>query len=253
MAVKCSNLIYTPSTSLAFTITGATKDITPHRFDNTIASLEGPEGLNIQTGLTMEIKKTLYKVNFIESKVINGRTIYTLSTAKPTRASTFITPMIGEKKEDFFWNRLFMNCFISTKQDGYCIALLFRWSGDPLFLKFESTLSKMKNFKRMYDPSTTTVMFVFNIDTSNADDYYSFIAGKYSEMSSTYKRRILDFHSVGKHSEIGQILYKAPERRNRLSKMLGVPLDTNSELLSIITEETESFDEDFYKCKPKLR
>jgi len=253
MAVKCSNLIYTPSTSLAFTITGATKSLIPHSSDNLIHSVEGPGGLHIQTGLTLEVKKVMYKINFIEHRVVNGRTIYTLSTAKPTRASTFITPMIGEKKEEFFWDRLFMNCFISTEQDGYCIALLFRWSGDPLFLKFESSLSKMKNFKRMYDPSTNTVMFIFNIDPSNAKDYNCFITGKYSEMSTTYKRRILDFHGIGRHSEVGQILYKAPERRKSLSKMLGIPLDANSELLSIINEETESFDEAFYNCKPKLR
>ena len=146
-----------------------------------------------------------------------------------------------------------MNCFISTGTGNYCIALLFRWSGDPLFLKFETELSKKKSFIRMYDPSTNTVMFVFDIEPKYAQDYNSFIKGDYSKLSNTYKRQILDFHGTGKHSEIGQILYKAPERRKKLSTMLGVPLNDSSELLSVINEENETFDEEFYKCKKPLK
>ena len=253
MAVKCSNLIYTPITSLSFNIAGGTKDLIPHKAEGKIVSLEGPEGFHIQTGVTLEVKKSLYKVNFIDSKMINDRTIYTLSTARPTKSSTFLSPMVGGKREDFFWDRLFMNCFISTGTGNYCIALLFRWSGDPLFLKFETELSKKKSFLRMYDPSTNTVMFVFDIEPSHAKDYNTFLEGAYSKLSNPYKRQILDFHGIGKNSEIGQILYKAPERRKKLSAMLGVPLDSSSELLSIIDEDVETFDEEFYKCKKPLK
>ena len=187
MAVKCSNLIYTPTTSLSFSITGGTKDLIPHTAEGKIISLEGPDGLNIQTGFTLEVKKALYKVNFIDSNTVRGRKIYTLSTAKPTKSSTFLTPMLGGTKEDFFWDRLFMNCFISTDVDHYCIAVLFRWSGDPLFLKFEKELSKKKNFKRMFDPSTNTVMFIFDVEDKYARDYDAFIRGNYSLLSMNIK------------------------------------------------------------------
>jgi len=253
MAVKCSNLIYTPKTALSFSIAGGTRDLTPHTVDGKILSLEGPDGFIIHTGLTLEVKKTLYKINFIEGQEINGRIIYTLSTAKPTKASLFVTPMMGDKCEDFFWDRLFMNCFIATDTDYCCIALLFRWSGDPLFLKFEGELSKRKNFKRTYDPSTNTVMFVFDVEDRHAKDYDRFTRGKYSEISSGYKRHMLDFHGMKKDSELGQILFKAPERRDSLSALLGVKLDSSSELLSVINEDDETFDEDFYKCKKQLR
>lgn len=251
MAVTCDKLIYTPTDALSFSITGGTKILTPQTDNGKIISLEGPNS-SIELGLTLEIQKQRYKVNIIEEKVINGRTMYLLSTAKKTKSSTFLFPMLGGKKSNFFWDRLFMNCFIATDKATTCIALLYRWSGDPMFIQFEKTLSEFPNFRKTYDPDTQTVMFVFDIPTEYEDDYTEFLKGGYSRLSHNYKKRILDFHGLDRNSEIAQILYRDERRRQRLNFKLGIKLNDNAELLSIINFEDETFNPETYKCHKTL-
>jgi len=250
MAVTCNKLIYTPTDALSFSITGGTKVLTPQVENGKIISLQSPTS-SIELGLTLEVQKQRYRVNIIEEKVINGRTIYVLSTAKKTKSSTFLFPMLGGKRSDFFWDRLFMNCFIATDNDSHCIALLYRWSGDPMFIKFEKTLSEFPNFRKTYDPDTQTVMFVFDIPTEYEEDYTQLIQGGYSKLSTGYKNDILTFHGLTTNSEIGQILYKDAKRRERLSFKLGVKLHPNAELLSIINFEDETFNSNTYRCQKK--
>lgn len=251
MAVTCDKLIYTPTDALSFSITGGTKTITPLIDNGKIISLDSPTS-SIELGLTLEIQKQKYKVNLIEQKVLNGKTIYLLSTAKRTKSSTFLFPMLGGNKSNFFWDRLFMNCFIATEKDSHCIALLYRWSADPMFIQFEKTLSEFPNFRRTYDPDTQTVMFVFDIPSEYEDDYTQYLKGGYSRLTTGYKQRILTFHGLQRNSEIGQILYKDDRRRERLSFKLGVRLHENAELLSIINFEDETFNPDIYKCHKTL-
>jgi hypothetical protein len=251
MAVTCNKLIYTPTDALSFSVTGGTKVLTPHVDNGKIISLEGPNS-SIELGLTLEVQKQKYKVNIIEQKVINGRTMYLLSTAKRTKSSTFLFPMLPGDRKAFFWDRLFMNCFIATEEDSYCIALLYKWSGDPMFIQFEKTLSEFPNFRKTYDPDTQTVMFVFDIPKEHEEDYNKFLKGHYSELSHPYKQDILKFHGLTKNSEIGQILFKDPKRRERLSFKLGVKLSRNAELLSVINFEDETFIKETYRCQRNL-
>ena len=37
-------------------------------------------------------------------------------------------PMLGGGRKLFFWNKLFLNCFIKIEDDKYCIALLYHFS-----------------------------------------------------------------------------------------------------------------------------
>ena len=251
MAVTCDKLIYTPTDALSFSITGGTKMITPQIDNGKIISLESPDS-SIELGLTLEIQKQRYKVNIIEQKIVNGKTIYLLSTAKKTKSSTFLFPMLGGTRSNFFWDRLFMNCFIATEKDSHCIALLYRWSGDPAFIQFEKTLSEFPNFRRTYDPDTQTVMFVFDIPSQYEEDYAQFLKGGYSRLTTGYKQDILSFHNFSRHSEVGQILYKDSRRKERLSFKLGIQLNNNAELLSIIDFEQETFNPETYKCHKSL-
>ena len=160
--------------------------------------------------------------------------------AKRTKSSTFIIPMLGGGRRLFFWTRLFLNCFIRTSQDKWCIALLYRWSGDPLFLKFEKALSHFRDFDRMYDPTNNTVLFIFNIPDAFKKDFTKFLKGEYSKLSEQYKIDILRFHNQSIDSEVGQILYQDPERRIRMEEELGVKFAKDTELLSIMDIENET-------------
>ena len=249
MAVKCKDLVYTQINALSFRISGGTHLLTPNKKNNIIQSLEGPDGLMFPLGLTLEIKKRKYKVNLIKEILINKVNYYTVSIAKRTKSSTFVMPMLGGHRDLYFWNKLFINCFIATEEDDDCIALLYRWSSDPVYIKFEKALSKFKYFKRRYDPNPDYVMFVFDIPKKHIRNYRKFINGKYSTFSQDYKFDILEFHDKELDDELGQILFKSEKRKKAMERKLDIKLPEDSELLSIIDIEQETYNPEIYNFK----
>jgi hypothetical protein len=246
MAVKCKELVYTPLNAITFRITGGTKSLIPHELNGVIHALEGPDGIILSVDNTTEIKKIKYKVNFIERTIVGKTIYYDVHMAKRTKSSIFIMPMLGGNKKLFFWDRLFVNAFIETPEEKDCIALLYRWSSDPLFIKFEKALSKFRSFRKKYDPNPYYVLFVFDIPKRYKRNYKLFKEGKYSKFSKTYKIEILDFHDLEIDNEVGQILFQSPKRKKIMEDKLGTILEDDSELLSIINEE-ETFDLTKYK------
>tara|TARA_Y100000361_G_C11152402_1_gene341961 strand:- start:963 stop:1727 length:765 start_codon:yes stop_codon:yes gene_type:complete len=251
MGVKCDNLnlVYTPIDALSFKVSGDVKLLKPVEEDGVITALEGPNGLCISLGLTLDIKRIKYKVNII--KKVNHKTgmYYLISIAKRTKSSMFVLPMLGGNRHLYFWNSLFLNAFIATEEDTDCIALLYRWSSDTLFLKFEKALSKFRTFKRRYDPTRNCVMFVFNVPKSQRRNYNKFINGKYSKLSSTYKMHLLQFHNKDVDDTIGQVLFKTESRKKSLEAKLDAFLPEDSELLSILDIEDETYNPEIYKFK----
>mgnify|MGYP003633960006 FL=1 len=135
MAVKCKELVYTPLNAVTFRITGGTKSLTAHKVGKVIQSLEGPDGIILSVNNTTEVKNIKYKVNLIEQIIVNKTIYYDVHMAKRTKSSIFVFPMLGGDKTLFFWDRLFVNAFIETEDHKDCIALLYRYSGEMLFLK----------------------------------------------------------------------------------------------------------------------
>ena len=241
MKVKCTKNILSPINALSFKMTGGTRSIKEHTQEDEIIALECSDDEVIALGDVVKVKDRDYKVNIIEKEEHKGVIIYRLSTDKRTKASMFVLPLFRGNRNLYFWNRLFLNCFIKTKENKYCIALLYRWSADPLFLKFEKAVSKFRDFKKVYDPTDNTIMFVFNIPKDLQKDFKYFIKGKYSKLSPQYKIDILRFHNQAVDSEIGQVLYKDPDRKYEMEEKLGVIFEDDTELLSIINIENETF------------
>ena len=258
MVTKCDELVYTPVNALMFKITGNTLCLKPiYKDKKIIHALEGPSDYKRELGLTVEIKKIKYKVNIIEQisnnvLSLNNKVEYHISIAKRTKASTFLMPMLPGTRKLYFWNKFFLNCFVATEEDNNCIAILFRFSSDLRFIKFEKLLTTFKMFKRRYDPNPNLVMFVFNIPKGYSKEYRAFRLGKYSKLSKEYKIDILDFHNADIHDEIGQIIFKSPRRRELLEEKLGADLPVNSELLSVLDIEVETFNPEIYKLKKLL-
>jgi hypothetical protein len=249
MAIKCKELVYTPINALSFRVTGGVKTLTAHEVNGQIQSLEGPKGLNISLGLTLEIKNIKYKVNIIEKAFAGKTTYYKVSMAKRSKSSTFVMPMLSGNKSLYFWDRLFVNCFIATEEDKNCIALLYRWSSDPLYIKFQKALVKFSIFKRKYCPTSGYEMFIFDVPKKHIRNYKKFLKGQYSKLSSAYKNSLLEFHDAKIRDEIGQILYKDPKRHRALEAKLDIELPEDSELLSILDIEIETYNPEIYELK----
>ena len=241
----------TPKTPKVFTVSGATSDITVRENDDIITALDIPlsEDLSykIKVGKVFMLKENLpYKVNKIERFIVGGRLKYVVSVADTTKSTMFIMPMLGGNRHLFMYDTLFMNCFISTKKYSNCIALLYRFSGSALFLKFEKALKQFRGFVDMYDPSPYFVMFVFKVPTNYVKNYKLVLKGKYSEVDPDYKTRLLDFHGYDIHGELAQILFKSEKRRLGMDKALGEKINPNAELYSKMTIEDETFNPKIY-------
>jgi hypothetical protein len=242
MAVKCKQLVYTPTSPLTFRITGGTKILTPHMDgEGNIQALEGPDGLNLTVGLKTKIKRLKYKINIIEEVWVKNALAYDCHIDKRTKSSIFLLPMFGGTRNLFMWNQLFMNCFLYTEEDTQYIQLLYRFSGDPLFLKFEQTLTKFKSFVRKEDPDDGFVLFTFKIPERQISNYKKFINGEYSKFSKLYKMTLLEFHDFDVEGLIGQVIFKSAPRKVELETKLGCTLPEDSELLSILNIEQETF------------
>jgi hypothetical protein len=247
MSVKSKEIFFNIVDSRTIRITGGTKTIRTHKAKNKIVSLELPDSRLFSTGDVMNIKNHPYKINIIEAVYGNGILFYETYIAKKTKSTLLIMPMLGGNKHLYFYNQHLINCFLGTKKEGEgSITLLYRWSKDPLFLKFEGAIKQFRNFVKTTDVSKEFVLYKFDIPIKYKKDYKTFIKGKYSELSNNYKNQILKFHKADINSQISQILYKGEKRRNRLEHSLGIELDLDAELFSIVDMNLELFDKNYY-------
>ena len=94
--------------------------------------------LEIKVGSSITYGKTKHKVNVIK-RGMHGDKIacYDLKNSLLTSSSIFALPFLGGNKKYMLWDSLFVNAFISTEEYDECIALLYRFSGETLFTKFE--------------------------------------------------------------------------------------------------------------------
>lgn len=249
--IKCKELTYTVVDPLTIRITGGTNSITPIRdAENDILELTTEDGISYKKGLNLVHKKRPYKINIIEQGITRKIVYYDLKIAERTKSSIFIMPMLGSHKTLFMYESLLLNAFIGIQDTGDCIVLVYRFSMDPIFMKFEQALKQFSNFKEMIDIDPHHVIFVFNVPERHQVDYQKFVAGEYSKMSNDYKIQILDFHDLELGGAIGQILFKSPKRKLQLEQLLAVELEDDSELYSIMSPEIEHFDPNYYFGEP---
>jgi hypothetical protein len=245
MKVKSKEVIYVPKNARTFTIMPGAPGAVPTVIDKKIIALDLGT-YTIYLGDTVKVKEKPYKVNSIVKSIVGKRIVYNLSSSNLTKSSMFVLPMLGGTRRLFMYDSLFVNCFIGTEKHRNKIVLVYRFSGDTLFLKFEKALRQFRGFVDCYDPSPYFVSFVFKVPEQHKENYVHFLNGRYSELAPDYKDKLLDFHGFDIDGELAQILYKAPKRRTRLEDTLDITLDDDAELYSIMNEENETFNPKIY-------
>ena len=246
MGIKCKEVIFSPTAPLYFTISGGTLSITPQYKDNKIVSLAMPDDYFITIGDTIRIKDDLYKVNIID-KVLDEKILtYHIKTAERTKASIFILPMLSGRKNLFLYDSQLINAFIGYDTLDDHLVLLYRWSGDPMFAKFDIALRKFPTFVRVFDADIQHTVYIFSIPKKHMKNFQLFKKGKYSKLDDEYKLKILDFHNMGVESALSKILFKSDERRKELEDKLNADIPEDSELLSVINLKDEILNLNYY-------
>lgn len=210
--------------------------------------------VKISTGDTVRPKpKHPHRVNVIRPGYSNAQIVcYDLMLSDVNTTSVFALPFMGGNRKLFMWSTQFINAFIGTPEDTDCICLLYRYSGDAMFLKFESALCAFRNFRRRYDPNPYHVMFVFDVPKSCKYSYNHYVNGRYSEIDDLWKLKILEFHGFDIDGHTGKILFQSDSLRYELEDKLDVVLPPDSELYDKPNLDKEVFDPDYYSLEMSI-
>ena len=246
MGIERKEVIFNPKAPLYFILSGGTLSIKPQYENNKIVSLAMPDNYFISIGDTIRIKNEPYKVNII-NKILEGTiTTYHLKTAERTKSSIFILPMLNGNRHLFLYDSHLINVFIGYKDLDTHIVLLYRWSEDSLFAKFDLALKKFSTFVKSFDADPQHSIYIFSVPENHLKNFQLFKEGKYSELDDDFKLKILDFHNMGVDSALSKILFKSHERKIELEEKLNAELPEDSELLSIINLKNEILNLNYY-------
>jgi len=245
MKVKSKEVILVPKTARTFTLIPGQLGAVPTTIRDRIIALN--VGMyTVCLGDTVTVKNKPYKINSISKSIVGKKLVYNLSSASLTKSSMFVLPMLGGERRLFMFDSLFVNCFISSEKYKNKIILVYRFSGKGVFLKFEQALKQFRGFVDTFDPSPHFVAFVFDVPDTHKENYVRFLNGRYSKLSPEYKDKILDFHDFEIDGQLAQILFKSNKRRLKLETELGIELDDNAEVYSVMNEEEEMFNPETY-------
>ena len=70
----------------------------------------------------------------------------------------------------------------------------------------------------------------FKVPEGCENDFQKFCEGKYSQMSHSYKLKVLTFHGLTKDTLIGKVLFKSEDRKKQLELDLGSSIPDDVEL-----------------------
>lgn len=248
LAGKPGKTYLTIQSARAVRISGDVAQFTVFRGENGITKLASELNSYEVGGYIRPKVKSTYKVNIISGlSDAYGRPIaYDLAIANLNLSSIFAAPMLGGKRDLFLWDTLFVNAFIGTPWDDDVIALLYRFSGDPLFLRFESALCAFRTFKYKIDTDPSHVLFVFSVPDGARASFEYLKNSQYSKMDDFVKLKILDYHAFNMDGQTAKILFKSELLKKDLEDKLDCVIPAENELHSALSMDLEIFNPDYY-------
>jgi hypothetical protein len=173
------------------------------------------------------------------------------------RSSTYILPMLGKFKSDFwvpnmFPKSMFRNCFVGDRQRPELvnkILLLYEFKGDRLYTKMEEDLFKHKQYAGTYDPDPMHTMYIFDVPVEHIHNYKMYLHGAYSKFDKDYKTHILKFHGLTKGSMLNKILHKEEEGFKHFEELYGIKIPRSQEVGSMPNWEEEYYKEEYKVVK----
>ena len=156
-------------------------------------------------------------------------------------SSYFVLPALG--KHYMFYGDALENCYLYEEEGlSDCICFVFN---KELSESKDIDLRKLPGFLDVLDKKGKQV-YVYSIPDEYLDDIYLFKGGKYSQMSDTYKQRVLSCNISATVKDIATtkiygILYKTTGMRLHWKTLLGEDLPKDAECWSIPDLKAETF------------
>lgn len=211
-----------------------------------ITSIKYMNTAPIELGQQIHVGKFIYKINEITKNSLDNpkndkdqeHSYLLKSTTKKTRSSYFLMPLLGKRKGDWYWNSLFVNCFIRTEDnpDEDFIYLLYRYTDD--LRGFDGQIKSHYMYHSEEDVDFQHILYKFKIPKEYEEIVNQFHNGKYSKFDQDYMEQICYFHE--RKSYVEDILFKNDRRKKKIEEDLGVELSPDMEYEGIrdLKEET---------------
>lgn len=175
------------------------------------------------------------------------------------KSKTFLLPLLSELiplKVNYV--KFLENTYVFDDKGKYenCFFILHDFTfRNPEFTQYEHSLTSNEYFVDLIDIDNQ-VMYIFRFPEVYLDEYYHFIAGRYSKFGEDAKELILSFwgevyteqvSAVSFLLQLKQVLFKDALLKQKLERELStrrcpVVLDDDAELASSISVEEETFE-----------
>ena len=173
-----------------------------------------------------------------------------MSIRVKTKSNTYILPVLADEVLDI--KRNLVNVYLADEDKPHLdnhIFLLYKFSADDEFLRFEEEVTWSMYFEEQYDVDQYHIMVVFKRPHQYKEDIKLIIAGKFSEVSEKYKKKIINFHELPDFSQQVGVLYKKEFAFTNMEKVInaGLPeehwtyIPREQEASSILNMERETY------------
>lgn len=162
-----------------------------------------------------------------------------------TKSTHFLMPMLGYQKNDFISHQdgssFLINCHIYDTDKPTLVLVLDNNIKGEIDVNLEMFLYKNdinNQFKeKVVEEDGQTILLVYELDERYYIDFYKFIEGRYSEMSQTYKSKLVGLYGRKSNNKdhrpsIFDVLYPTTAKRKQWAEYLGVDADLIKEVSS---------------------
>ena len=170
-----------------------------------------------------------------------------------TKSYTYVLPFLADEVLDIKKN--LVNVFLADEDKPELedhIFLLYKFSADEEFLRFEEEVTWSIYYETQYDCDKQHVMIVFRRPECWKEEMQTLLDGKYSETSKNYKRMMSRFHELPEYSQIIGVLHRKEFAYKAMDRLIneGLPeehwtlVPREQEASSIMNMQTETYTND---------
>jgi hypothetical protein len=128
---------------------------------------------------------------------------------------------------EFLINNQLRGCFIgdvSCPDLNNHIFLLYRYTGDRWFQRYEQELRNTEYFIDSYEPNKLYTMYVYEVPEWQRYNMEMFRASKFSSLDDGFKKHIVTFHGEDKTIDLVSVMYKHESAYLALEKKINAGL-----------------------------
>ena len=169
------------------------------------------------------------------------------------KSKTYLLPLLSEYVilEPLYFKNINTYIFDDKTLYNNSIFVFFEYKKgkNAKIEKYEQELVQSMLFQDIIYSDNYSTCFVFNFPKKFIGEYYLFLQGKYSEYSNYAKTLIVEFYTELYNGNLNaidflmtvkQVLFKDEKLKQKIEKDLGVVLDSNAELTSIMNMRDET-------------